>query len=1014
MAFIYFSNDLRRLAERLGERLFQKRPQHNAAFLQRTVIVPSDRYKRFLQEVFAKDPQFGIAMGIQITTLSSWLASRLMESTGKSFLSYALLEARLFIFMKTLPLESLRNLSDQQCKTLCQELAHLFHKYGAQGEFLNTWLKRDGWQQTLWKAIYENADWGYSTEPFHRLLHIDQPPHLFGFSSLPSPHAQFFKKVGATLFLFSPCPLFWADLKTTKELARDGLVEENPSLLASFGKWGRRLLNELATEEMESEEDYVEPAPLHTLAVLQKSIFDLEAVEMITPLPETIRAFSAKHRRQEIEELLEEILRLLQKRKDLSPADILVLSSDLGAYLPYIHAAFQGVAGILDYSIRGIERGRDSPLAQGVHALFNLVEEKWSMEALLALCAHPLFAEKKGWKKGDLVLIEKWLKGAGLTWGYDREQRETILQSKSSLAEAGTLCFALDRLLFGLTSTAPKAAPSPSPQVPWSETELLNGFLETMEGLARDLSPMVENKKKPLKEWVDVVSSLIDCYFSNEDDPWITDELLLLKKGCQTWEEPFFTWQDLKKICQELFAKPTSGYRTNNLQSVQFDVLEEGTILPKKVIMLIGIQDGAFPRSEVETSLDQLETKPPSKGEIDRFLFLEALLKAQEFFVLSFLHTCPEKKIELSPSLVVQEVQNALERCKGKLEIRVLPERDFTIEALSIAPYFSSSRFKAANAFYQRKERSHHLLREWQEATAFSLKIPIEEGEIDLGDLQLLLRDPMEFYFKKGLGLKLDWVDEQAFYPEEMFVQTAAKKRVIERSLKSSLDVAIDEYQRDKGLPFGLFRDVALGELEEEFHEMTEQCEQHGIKAQELRDITLGKEIAPWTIDLGEGKMVTLKGTIKQVSKEGLVDFYKESPVSGNWLKRWCDLLIMKGHPELQSIPVRLIVVESKKKTEDTIGDIDPVLEMRKLLLYHAVAKKHASPFLPSWAEMLFKRDLQALEKAFQENLFLPRYVKWLFKRDGTPDPAVLCDTWSLFLQETFSSTFLGDWSAKV
>jgi exodeoxyribonuclease V gamma subunit len=1001
MSFIHFSNDLRKLAEQLGKTVFGKRAK---PFCPPTIIVPSDRYKRFLQEFLARDARWGVAMGMEITTLYAWLGRRLAEM-GKAILPYALLELRLYALIKEYRFEALKEFSDQQCKTVCQELAHLFHKYGTQGElFLSNWLKKEGWQQTLWRAIYENSNWGYSTESLKFPLSNERPSLLFGFSSLPAPHAHFFKQQKAIFYLFSPCPLFWADLKTAKELAKEGVLEGSLSLLASFGKWGRRLLNELAAEEMETAEEYVEPSLSHTLGIVQKTIFDLEEMKIPSSLAETIRIVSAKHRRQEVEELLEEILRLLQERDDLLPSDILVLSPDLGLYVSHIHAVFQSASGAVDYSLRGIERGNESLLAQGILALFGLVEEKWSLEGLLTLFSQPLFAAKMGWRKNELLLIEKWLKGAGLNWGHDLEQRELSLDSHVQMDENGTFYFAIDRLLFGLTSTDSQTIPLPFPQVHWSEVELLNALLETTEDLARDLSDMIANRKKSLKEWLENLSRCIDRYFSKEEDLWIIEELQLLKQGCRDWQEPLFSWHDLKKICKECFSKQTSGYRTNNLQAVQFDLLEEGHILPKKVIVLMGMQNGAFPRTEAETSLDQLEPKPPSRGEIDRFLFLEALLKAQEVFLISFLHTCPEKNIELSPSIVVQELQNSLERCGRKLFVRVLPEKDFGVDALSSAPYFSSSRYRAAMAHSQRKEEPHYIVRDWHEEVSLPIAVSIEETEIDLADLQLLLNDPIEFYFKKKLGFVLDWIDEKPFYPEEVLISSSSRKKVIERALKSSFSTAIDEYRREKGFPFGAFRDVALCELEEKVDTLKGRAEYHGIAIQELRDRTLGKDIAPWTVDLGEGVSLTLRGTIKNVCSQGLVDFHKEQKIGMNVLKRWCDLLVLKGHPELQQIPCRLVLLEAGKNSTKTMDAIDPVSEMRKIIHYFVVAKQRLSPFFPVWSETILNKGFQALEKEWQNSFILSRYSKWLFKRDGLPDADVLHRTWHSFLQSTFFS----------
>ncbi|MBS3905214.1 MAG: exodeoxyribonuclease V subunit gamma [Simkania sp.] len=999
MAQIYFSNDLCQLALYLGNRLFSG---PGKSFSCRTVIVPSDRYKRFLQQWFAENPRFEVAAGIQIMTLSTWTSQQCIKTLRKTFPSRILLEHRLYGLARDLELEPLKTLSDLQLKTVSRDLSHVFHQYGVYGEkFLKEWLKGKEWQQVLWRALYEQTAWSYSIEFFEKAPPLSSIVHLFGFSFMPTVQAQYFKAHGALFYLFSPCRLFWADLLGAKDRVNLHILDEDSTVLSYWGKWGKRLLNALSTEDMDTEEEYREPKTSHALGAVQMSLLDLTPLtfSVAENFMETIRIVSAKHRKQEIEELYEEIHRVLHAREDITPSDILILAPEIDPYVPYLHEVFGRKESDLDYTIRGMERGKTSLLAAGLQTVFQLIDQQWSLEALIQLFAHVLFAQKRGWKKTDLERIERWFSKAKVDWGFDGKQRQLYLHSKEVDGEAGTIRFAIDRLLFGLTSTKTENVPMPVSELEWTDVELFSQVIETVELLYNDLQITMGGAKQALHQWMDWLMGLMDRHFIQEEEPWLKEELLWIRGSCKEWGHQCFSWQDVRGICDDLFAQKKSAYQPQLLQSIQFDRLDEGMLIDKKVMMLIGMQESAFPRRDTSCSLNAMSPKAPSRGEIDRFLFLEAIMKAKDICFISFLHRCPERQMELSVSLVVQELQQFFEKSDRNITIQVLEERDFTQRALEQGPYFSHTRYRAADAYAHRQPNALRLVRDWHEEKPLSLPEISEDQEIDLADLRLLLKDPIEFYFRSTLKFKISWRDKCFFNEEEFFFSKSDRRKLLRKSMSMSLQEALREWTREKRAPVGAFNEVAVSKLQKEHLSFLEQLKSHSIHCESMETI----HITPWAIDLDNGKKAILRGGIEDVSSQGIVELFEKNKKEETLLERWCDLLVLKGHSELQKFPSQLLFVQAKKEAAQSLHAIDPLVELKKIIGYYALCKQRLSPFLPQWAKLLLKGDKENLEQEFNSQ-YLSRYTQWLIQRDGLPNASVLCNTWSQYLSAIFES----------
>ncbi len=88
--------------------------------------------------------------------------------------------------------------------------------------------------------------------------------------------------------------------------------------------------------------------------------------------------------------------------------------------------------------------------------------------------------------------------------------------------------------------------------------------------------------------------------------------------------------------------------------------------IPCKVIALIGMNDGTFPRQDHSPGFDLMAGEPRrgdrSRRNDDRYLFLEALLSARKTLYLSYVGQSLQDNSPMPPSVLVSELLDVIER----------------------------------------------------------------------------------------------------------------------------------------------------------------------------------------------------------------------------------------------------------------------------------------------------------------------------------------------------------------
>src|SRR5262249_19653769 len=142
----------------------------------------------------------------------------------------------------------------------------------------------------------------------------------------------------------------------------------------------------------------------------------------------------------------------------------------------------------------------------------------------------------------------------------------------------------------------------------------------------------------------------------------------------------------------------------------------------------------------------------PTRLEFDRYLFLEALISARKFFILSYIGKSPLDQALLPESSVVSELFSFLH----PKNIIVHPDVPFDPHYFKNEKglhNYSLKDFEAAESLYKPKKKTYFIPEFYHSSPPPAPSIPEGEHVIDVRDLKRLLRYPLSFFLEKALHI---------------------------------------------------------------------------------------------------------------------------------------------------------------------------------------------------------------------------------------------------------------------
>jgi exodeoxyribonuclease V gamma subunit len=657
---------------------------------------------------------------------------------------------------------------------IVRHLAELFDRYALhRPDLVRSWVdgEDDRWQAELWRHLraaiatpgpaerLEQATAALREERGQRLA-------VFGLTRLPQTHARVLDALAAGrdvhLFLLHPSPALWETLSDTPPVTLRAddpttLAPTNP-LLRSWGRDSRELQLVLAGSTFEDHHHPVGHPAGTQLAAIQA------AVRADGPPPPTtqdgsLEIHSCHGRARQVEVLRDAILRTLAADPELEPRDVIIMCPDIEAFAPLIRATFEATEGGPDLHVRLADRSlrQTNPVLGVVAALLDLAAARVTASEVLDLADREPVRRRFGLSDDDLARLQEWIAASGTRWGIDADHRAPW---RVDGTESGTWRFGVDRVLAGVTMTE-------------DERRLLHGILPLDDvdsvsiALAGRLAELLDRLETTVEafslpmvaaEWARALARAADAFTrAGAREAWQRTELDVIladlaEHGGDATE--LLTLTEVRRLLADrLQGRPTrANFRTGHMTACTLVPMRS---VPHRVVCLLGLDDGVFPRKAPRDG-DDLMLGEPHIGERDpraedRQLLLDALLAARDKLIITFAGRDERTNAAKPPAIPVGELLDLLEDD----HVTEHPLQPFDPRNFDAGAPRSFDRATLAGAEALRRPRT-------QPPPFLDGPLPpLEEDLIELDDLVRFAEHPVRGFLRRRLELQLrDFTEE--------------------------------------------------------------------------------------------------------------------------------------------------------------------------------------------------------------------------------------------------------------
>lgn len=583
---------------------------------------------------------------------------------------------------------------------LARRLTDLFTAYGsARPHLLRSWAAGSdeapadlGWQPELWRCLrsrigvpapaqlLDEACTALRARP--EVADLPARLSIFGASRLDAVDLQVLSALAADrevhLWINSASPVLWeflARMEAVRERRADLRVPVTHPLLASLSRDVRELQLRLRELPIESDTHHAPAGQTDPRTLLEhvqadvRSDWLLRDKHKLAANDRSVQVHACHGRARQVEVLREVVVGLLQDDPTLEPRDVLIMCPDIEAYAPLISSVFgadRHPGTRLRLTTADRSPRRVNPLLQIAAELLDLAGGRVTATQVLALAGAEPVRLRFGFDEDGLERLRGWAVSAGVKWGLSAEHRD---RWQMGHLDSGTWRSGIDRLLAGVAFEQDDVllgTALPVDDVDSAAVDLAGRFAEFVDRLDSALTRLGD--RQTITDWLDVLQTSIEVLTAvPAKEAWQSAGLrrevghLAEASAGSTAEIGLVEMTSL--MAGRLEARPTSsGFRTGGVTVCTLTPMRS---VPHRVICLLGMDDGAFPR-QPHVDGDNLLLRDPCLGERDarsedRQLFLDALAAAGEHLVVIYGGADIRTGAQLPPAVPVAELLDALD-----------------------------------------------------------------------------------------------------------------------------------------------------------------------------------------------------------------------------------------------------------------------------------------------------------------------------------------------------------------
>ncbi len=400
---------------------------------------------------------------------------------------------------------------------------------------------------------------------------------------------------------------------------------------------------------------------------------------MLDPADRSVVLHAAHGPDRQVEVLREVLVGLLADDPTLEPRDIVVMCPDIETFAPLIAAAF-GLdtadteaehpghrlrVRLADRSLRQL-----NPLLAVVSRVVRLADGRMPASAILDLCATAPVARKFSFTADEQDRLQDLVARAGVRWGLDAERR-----GRFGLADFGqnTWAAGLDRLLLGVAMDESEqrflGTALPMDDVDSSDVDLIGRLAELVSRL-RTLTDAC-GRPRPVAGWVELFKTALELLTEvSPTDRWQLEPRVRRAEPAGRGRRVLVLLADPEPgrgrgPARRGLPRPGRAGRTSGPAPSRCATLLPMRAVPHRVVCLLGVDDGTFPRRRSPDGDDIIETDPwigdrDPRSE-DRQLLLDAVMAAEERLLVVYAGADPRSGADIPPAVPIGELLDALD-----------------------------------------------------------------------------------------------------------------------------------------------------------------------------------------------------------------------------------------------------------------------------------------------------------------------------------------------------------------
>lgn len=898
---IYYSNKLEELVKTLGVKIKQS---PCGIFTKEYIITQTAGMKQWLAVEMAKKENNGVFANFALenqdaflnelyTLLTSVQVQRNSE-TGKWIL-FELLGSEEFNGIKEFNsvTEYYKN-DDLKRIQLAAQLVDLFDQYQIYSEeMVDNWNNNifhypdnanERWQQWLWGKLNAQSELFFpktrikkeifaalKNEEKIKLVQAKFPViNFFGNTVYTSYHLDIFKVLAGIIEINHFIMLPLKEVSNTKEYKNE--------LFVSLGNKSREIISMM--DLAGSVSNSIEPSQDSLLHKIQHQIFHdtpVTSVEKITKEilnDNSILINSAYTEAREVEMLYNYLVDLkANKAKDLRPQEILVLTTDIDIYAPYIKAVFKNGTYKIPYKISGVSAGQKESIITALVKILDFEESDFTSEKVVSLLATKSIAARFGIT--DTANIRDKVGKANIRFG---RKGRSVDDTQYVSWEYG-----MKKLVYGYAMLTEESYEVPCEAVsiyPFEDIEektgrdifRLKAFVDALEKIID-----TKNELKNLAEWRKfIIEEVLDkmIFVENADKPDLSvifQQLNNLKDAEAKMAHPLkfrVFFHGIKKALTE-----ESGELGFNSGKVTFSSHIPARGIPCKVIAFLGLNSNKFPGKDKFAGFDLIAKETllgdRSKKNNDKQLFLDTILSAREYLYFSYIGRSVKDNSSLPPSIILDQLMDYLE------SIAVNPSQ-IRGELLVEHPL---------HGFSGRYQKENPRLYSYLYGTGNAVEFPEKtleaddsvETEININQLIKFFEHPIKYYYEKVLGVDFDEIEgpleETELFELDHLIEWEMKKELVE--YQQDNNSFLEKAKKDGKLQLANSGLLELEKINESVADL-KVCYKAAITGK-LRSKQLINYTVSIPLDDNQFKNVTLVGNIDNIFDENELIIYSVS-----------------------------------------------------------------------------------------------------------------------------------------